>query len=412
MNSTDINIDPFTHPDPLFGDQADLLAGLLKSPLLDTQALLTSLDSSEAMSSPPSSHEGSPPTSLFQLQDFFVPELLDETSQFINLQDAELQQAPQEQSTITPPASPSNSSSSSETSSAPSSPEQKSVRIPGRKKVLPHGQTTVPIKVTTNKSNRPPRKLECFNCKVTKTPLWRRTPDRAHTLCNACGLYYKQYNQHRPLHVRHKAQHNQIRGHPYATERIMQPITFSAAQQPPSTQAPMMSIIQTIPLQSQQRQQQQQQQQQPGAGSQQDENQIECANCHQTQTPLWRKNERGESVCNACGLYSRLHHRDRPIEMRKAKIQRRRRDWASSGSEEDESSAGESEPSSPQENVIATFKLETTPPPSATALDAEDSRFLSLLVNMNKDQMQGFLGQLERRCDILRAVLGTSSHQR
>jgi len=53
-------------------------------------------------------------------------------------------------------------------------------------------------------SSRPPRALECFNCKVTQTPLWRRTLDRKHSLCNACGLYYKQYNGHRPLHIRHK----------------------------------------------------------------------------------------------------------------------------------------------------------------------------------------------------------------
>ncbi|KAL1922739.1 uncharacterized protein VTP21DRAFT_9115 [Calcarisporiella thermophila] len=46
---------------------------------------------------------------------------------------------------------------------------------------------------------RPPRALECHNCHVTKTPLWRRTHDRKHPLCNACGLYYKQYQKHRPL---------------------------------------------------------------------------------------------------------------------------------------------------------------------------------------------------------------------
>ncbi|KAF9090726.1 hypothetical protein BGX23_005776 [Mortierella sp. AD031] len=57
---------------------------------------------------------------------------------------------------------------------------------------------------TKKVSARPPRALECFNCKVTQTPLWRRTLDRKHSLCNACGLYYKQYNGHRPLHIRHK----------------------------------------------------------------------------------------------------------------------------------------------------------------------------------------------------------------
>ncbi|KAF9313247.1 hypothetical protein BG003_005461 [Podila horticola] len=54
---------------------------------------------------------------------------------------------------------------------------------------------------------------------------------------------------------------------------------------------------------------------------------IVCANCGQTQTPLWRKDSQGRPICNACGLYSRLHQRDRPITMRKAKIARRKRDW-------------------------------------------------------------------------------------
>ncbi|KAJ3362994.1 putative electron transfer flavoprotein subunit [Kappamyces sp. JEL0680] len=43
------------------------------------------------------------------------------------------------------------------------------------------------------------RNLTCFNCKTSKTPLWRRTADKEHNLCNACGLYFKQYNTHRPV---------------------------------------------------------------------------------------------------------------------------------------------------------------------------------------------------------------------
>ncbi|OMJ07884.1 GATA zinc finger domain-containing protein [Smittium culicis] len=39
----------------------------------------------------------------------------------------------------------------------------------------------------------------CSNCYVTETPLWRRTPDRKNRVCNACGLYYKQYNKHRSV---------------------------------------------------------------------------------------------------------------------------------------------------------------------------------------------------------------------
>ncbi|OAD76946.1 GATA-type zinc finger transcription factor, partial [Phycomyces blakesleeanus NRRL 1555(-)] len=52
---------------------------------------------------------------------------------------------------------------------------------------------------------------------------------------------------------------------------------------------------------------------------------VQCTNCQQTQTPLWRKNDRGEPLCNACGLYAKLHQKDRPVEMRKTTIQRRRR---------------------------------------------------------------------------------------
>ncbi|KAF9100923.1 putative electron transfer flavoprotein subunit [Mortierella sp. GBA35] len=55
---------------------------------------------------------------------------------------------------------------------------------------------------------------------------------------------------------------------------------------------------------------------------------IECANCGQTETPLWRKDAKGQSICNACGLYARLHQRDRPVTMRKSNIARRKRDWA------------------------------------------------------------------------------------
>ena len=43
------------------------------------------------------------------------------------------------------------------------------------------------------------RNLTCHNCGVQKTPLWRRTPDKKHSLCNACGLYLKQYNASRPM---------------------------------------------------------------------------------------------------------------------------------------------------------------------------------------------------------------------
>lgn len=35
---------------------------------------------------------------------------------------------------------------------------------------------------------------------------------------------------------------------------------------------------------------------------------LVCANCQTTNTTLWRRNNQGEPVCNACGLYFKLHN--------------------------------------------------------------------------------------------------------
>lgn len=38
----------------------------------------------------------------------------------------------------------------------------------------------------------------------------------------------------------------------------------------------------------------------------------ECQNCKTTVTPLWRRDNQGNSLCNACGLFLKLHGRARP----------------------------------------------------------------------------------------------------
>lgn len=37
-------------------------------------------------------------------------------------------------------------------------------------------------------------------------------------------------------------------------------------------------------------------------------NGVTCANCKTGTTTLWRRNNQGEPVCNACGLYFKLHN--------------------------------------------------------------------------------------------------------
>ncbi|CAB0001170.1 unnamed protein product [Nesidiocoris tenuis] len=54
-----------------------------------------------------------------------------------------------------------------------------------------------------------------------------------------------------------------------------------------------------------------------------------CANCKTTTTTLWRRNQNGEPVCNACGLYYKLHNVNRPLTMKKEGIQTRNRKLSS-----------------------------------------------------------------------------------
>lgn len=50
-----------------------------------------------------------------------------------------------------------------------------------------------------------------------------------------------------------------------------------------------------------------------------------CANCQTTNTPLWRRDADGNAICNACGLYYKLHMVHRPITMMTTEIKRRKR---------------------------------------------------------------------------------------
>jgi len=50
-----------------------------------------------------------------------------------------------------------------------------------------------------------------------------------------------------------------------------------------------------------------------------------CTNCQTTNTPLWRRDPDGQPLCNACGLFYKLHGVVRPLSLKTDVIKKRNR---------------------------------------------------------------------------------------
>ncbi|KAI3607043.1 siderophore biosynthesis regulatory protein [Moniliophthora roreri] len=133
--------------------------------------------------------------------------------------------------------------------------------------------STIPTASAMNNTGPGGVKAECSNCGATHTPLWRRGLNDELN-CNACGLYCKLHKRPRPKTMRNS--HGEGR----------------------SQTAPRQETVDVV---------------------------AQCYNCHTTATPLWRKDDEGKTVCNACGLYYKLHGSARPISMKSDVIRKRSR---------------------------------------------------------------------------------------
>lgn len=221
--------------------------------------------------------------------------------------------------------------------------------IPRALRACPTKRTRSPVAKCAGRSRRARLWMitnSSSNCGTSKTPLWRRSPQGA-TICNACGLYLKARNASRPTNLkrppsiiatvsgRHSPEQSTSPTQPGFSHQTSTGATYVAADQTPGGSCPgggrcngtggadgcsgcpayNNRVAKSAHFAVSQ----------PSSSAQTPTDQptdapspidvasltlqvqnttvvVACQNCGTTITPLWRRNESGHTICNACGM--------------------------------------------------------------------------------------------------------------
>lgn len=128
-----------------------------------------------------------------------------------------------------------------------------------------------------------------------------------------------------------------------------------------------------------------------------------CTNCSTTTTPLWRRNAEGQPLCNACGLFLKLHGVVRPLSLKTDVIKKRNR---SSGAAQPSKTKAKATASSNSKRISAnndslrstnSSGSKATPPSNAAAAAAAAASARSITFATNENSRGKTINKRQRR---------------